>query len=83
MAGFIPDGTAVLPSAEGIVLAVRSTGAVDALAHQEAVETMLGQLDMPLHYICGRLRTVPSVCVTTSPTTLSPRVLAFSNIPSR
>ena len=35
-----------------------ATGAVDALAHQEAVETMLGQLDMPLHYICGRLRTV-------------------------
>ncbi|HLS54890.1 MAG TPA: type I-MYXAN CRISPR-associated protein Cas6/Cmx6 [Zeimonas sp.] len=35
-----------------------ATGASDALAHEEAVEAMLGELDMPLHFICGRMRTV-------------------------
>lgn len=35
-----------------------ATGAADALAHQEAVEAMLGELGMPLRFICGRMRTV-------------------------
>src|SRR5690606_36530416 len=35
-----------------------ATGATDALAHEEAVEAMLGERDMPLHFICGRMRTV-------------------------
>jgi len=35
-----------------------ATGAADALAHQQAVEAMLGELGVPLHFICGRLRTV-------------------------
>lgn len=35
-----------------------ATGAPDALAHQEAVEAMLGELGMPLRFICGRMRTM-------------------------
>jgi CRISPR-associated protein Cas6 len=35
-----------------------ATGAADALAHQEAVEAMLGELGMPLRFICGRMRTI-------------------------
>lgn len=35
-----------------------ATGAADALAHQEAVEAMLGEVGMPQRFICGRMRTV-------------------------
>lgn len=35
-----------------------ATGAADPLAHQQAIETMLGELQLPLRFICGRMRAV-------------------------
>jgi CRISPR-associated protein Cas6 len=35
-----------------------ATGAADELEHQETVQKMLEALDVPLRFICGRMRTV-------------------------
>ena len=35
-----------------------ATGLADTLAHQQTIEAMLGELQLPLRFICGRMQTV-------------------------
>lgn len=41
-----------------------ATGAADDLAHQEVVQAMLGEIGMPVRFICGRMRSVRSAGAT-------------------
>jgi len=43
-----------------------ATGAVDELGHQEAVQSLLAGLELPLRFICGRMSSVRSGALTVS-----------------